>query len=105
MVLANDLTAARAIGDRHLANYLGSANYRNNLRRIGWSEDDLRPPGSDSLFEAIVAWGDLDRIGDAVRERFAAGADQVVLNIVAADPSTAPLAELQRLAPLTSSRG
>ncbi len=105
VVLANDLTAARAIGDRHLASYLGSDNYHNNLRRIGWSEDDLRPPGSDSLFEAIVAWGGLDRIGDAVRQRFAAGADQVVLNIVAADASTAPLAELQRLAPLTSSRG
>jgi probable F420-dependent oxidoreductase len=101
VVLAGDQAAARAIGDRHLAFYLGSANYRNNLLRIGWSAADLQPPGSDALFEAIVAWGDLDRIGGKVRERFEAGADQVVLNIVPADPSALPLVELRQLAPLT----
>jgi hypothetical protein len=101
VVLAGDLAAARAIGDRHLSNYLGSANYRNNLLRIGWSEGDLETPGSDALFEAMVAWGDLDRIGDRVRERFEAGADQVVLNLVAADASALPLDELRRLAQLT----
>ena len=81
--------------------YLGSANYRNNLLRIGWSEADLETPGSDALFEAIVAWGDLDRIEEKVRKRFTAGADQVVLNLVAADPSGPPLAELRALTPLT----
>jgi probable F420-dependent oxidoreductase len=100
VVLAGDLVSARAIGDRHLAYYMGSANYRNNLLRTGWSEADLEKPGSDALFEAIVAWGDLDRIAEGVRERFEAGADQVVLNLVAADPATPPLAELRRLAPL-----
>ncbi len=105
VVLAGDLATARSIGNRHLSNYLGSANYRNNLLRIGWSEGDLETPGSDSLFEAIVAWGDLDLIGDGVRERFEAGADQVVLNLISVDSSTPPLAELRRLAPLTSSRG
>jgi len=101
VVLAADLTAARAIGNRHLGFYLGTANYRNNLIRIGWSEADLEMPGSDALFEAIVAWGDLDRIGQGVHERFEAGADQVVLNLVAADPSVPPLEELRALAPLT----
>ena len=101
VVLAGGLAAARTIGDRHLAFYLGSANYRNNLLRIGWSEADLQPPGSDALFEAIVAWGDLDRIGSKVRERFEAGADHVVLNIVPVDPSAIPLVELRQLAPLT----
>ena len=78
-----------------------SANYRNNLLRLGWSEADLEKPGSDALFEAIVAWGDLDRIRAGVAARFEAGADQVVLNLVAADASVAPLDELRRLAPLT----
>jgi probable F420-dependent oxidoreductase len=100
VVLAADLAAARVIGDRHLAAYLGSANYRANLLRLGWPEADLQAPGSDALFEAIVAWGDLDRIADLVRERFAAGADQVVLNLVAADPSSLPLDELRALAAL-----
>ena len=103
VVIAGDLASARAIGNRHLDYYIGSANYRNNLLRIGWTETDLEKPGSDAIFEAIVAWGDLDRIGEKIRERFAAGADQVVLNIVPADPDTAPLAELHRLAPLVVS--
>jgi len=38
-----------------------------------------------------------------VRERFEVGADQVVLNLVAADASASPLVELRRLAPLTRS--
>lgn len=102
VVLAADLAAARAIGNRHLAYYMAVANYRNNLLRLGWSETELEPPGSDALFEAIVAWGDLDRIGDEVRKRYEAGADQVVLNLVAADPSAPPFDELRRLAPLTA---
>ncbi|MGD0121732.1 MAG: TIGR03620 family F420-dependent LLM class oxidoreductase [Candidatus Limnocylindrales bacterium] len=102
VVLAADLAAARAVGDRHLSYYLGSVNYRNNLLRLGWSEADLEPPGSGALFEAIVAWGGLDGIAQAVRERFEAGADQVVLNLVAADASTPPLAEMRQLAALNS---
>jgi probable F420-dependent oxidoreductase len=104
VVLAPDLATARAIGDRHLAFYLGATNYRNNLLRMGWSEDDLTPPGSGELFDAIVAWGDLDRIARRIDERFEAGADQVVLNLVASDTSTAALDELRRLAPLAQGR-
>lgn len=102
VVLANDFAAAREIGDTHLGYYLGSANYHNNLLRLGWVEEELQKPGSDALFKAIVAWGDLDRIGEQIGRRFDAGADQVVLNIVAADRSGPPLAELRALAPLTS---
>ena len=104
VVLAGDMASARTIGNRHLANYVGSANYRNNLLRIGWSEADVEKPGSDKLFDAIVAWGDLDRIAGKVAERFEAGADQVVLNLVAADSSTPPLAELRLLARLIQER-
>ncbi len=100
VVLAPDLASARAIGDRHLKNYLGAANYRNNLLRLGWSEADLTSPGSDGLFEAVVAWGDVDRIAGRVEERLEVGADQVVFNLLAADASAPPLELLRRLAPL-----
>jgi hypothetical protein len=66
VLFADGLAAARAIGDRHLGVYLGSTNYRANLLRLGWSEDDLELPGSDALFESIVAWGDLDTIARRV---------------------------------------
>jgi probable F420-dependent oxidoreductase len=104
VLFAADRPAARAIGDRHLGFYLGSANYRANLLRLGWSEADLEMPGSHALFDAIVAWGDLDAIADRVQERFEAGADQVVLNLVGASAGGSPLDELRRLAPLARGR-
>jgi probable F420-dependent oxidoreductase len=101
VVLAADLGAARAVGDRHTTLYLSTANYRNNLVRLGWPDSDLEPPGSDDLFNAIVAWGDLDRVRERVDALIAAGADQVVLNLVTPDPSIPYLDELRQLSALT----
>ena len=100
VVLARDRAAARAIGDRHTTQYLSTANYRNNLLRLGWPEADLEPPGSDRLFDAVVAWGDVARVRERAGFLFAAGADQVVLNLVTADPAAPYTAELRSLAPL-----
>jgi probable F420-dependent oxidoreductase len=98
VVLAADRAAARQIGDRHMALYLRTANYRNNLHRLGWPDEELEPPGFDRLFDAVVAWGDIaevERRVDAMRE---AGADQVVLNLVTADPNVPYRNELTALA-------
>jgi probable F420-dependent oxidoreductase len=100
VVLAENLPAARAVGNRHLTGYLRSENYRNNLLRLGWTEAQLEPPGSDELFEAIVAWGGLTRIREQVQRRFEAGADHVVFNLVGPDPAVLPVRELAALAPL-----
>jgi probable F420-dependent oxidoreductase len=98
VVLARDLAAARAIGNRHTSVYLRLDNYRNNLARLGWAAEDLEPPGSDRLFDAIVAWGDPAAIRARVEAHIAAGADQVVLNLITADPSRPYLDELRALA-------
>jgi probable F420-dependent oxidoreductase len=100
VVLASDRAAARAIGNRHLAVYLRTANYVNNLLRLGWLAEDLEAPGSERLFDAIVAWGQLGAIEVRVRARFEAGADQVALNLITSDPGVPYLDELRTLAPL-----
>jgi probable F420-dependent oxidoreductase len=102
VVLARDRKAARSIGDRHMSVYLGTENYRSNLRRLGWSEAELEPPGSDALFDAMVAWGDVDAIAARVEAMFDAGADQVALNLVTASPRQPYLDELRRLAPIVA---
>ncbi len=99
-VIAPDRHLARETGDRHLSFYLKADNYRRNLIRLGWSEEELEPPGSDALFDAIVAWGDADRITEQAGRRIEAGADQVVLNLLGPDPSRPPYDELRKLAPL-----
>lgn len=100
VVLASDRTAARSIADRHTSLYLSTANYRNNLLRLGWPAAELEPPGSDRLFDAIVAWGDVPDVRQRSEALFAAGADQVVLNLITADPSVPYLEELGRLSDL-----
>jgi probable F420-dependent oxidoreductase len=105
VVLASGRAEARAIGDVHTGRYLRLDNYRNNLVRIGWTADQLEPPGSDDLFDAVVAWGDVAAIRERVDGLITAGADQVVLNLVTKDPSVPYLSELRTLATLNSPAG
>jgi probable F420-dependent oxidoreductase len=99
VVLATDRASARAIGDKHTSRYLRTDNYRNNLARLGWSEEEVQGAGSDDIFDAIVAWGDRDQVAERIRAVFEAGADQVVLNLVTADPKKPYVEELRLLAP------
>ena len=67
-----------------------------------WARRPSSPPTSDRLFDAVVAWGGIDYVRERVEALFAAGADQVVLNLVTADPDVAYVKELQQLSVLTS---
>jgi probable F420-dependent oxidoreductase len=105
VVLAVGRAEARAIGDPHTTLYLRTENYRNNLIRLGWKPDQLEPPGSDKLFDAIVAWGDIAVVRERVKALFSAGAEQVVLNLITRDRSVPYLPELRTLASLNSAVG
>jgi probable F420-dependent oxidoreductase len=100
VVLAASRPAARGIGDQHMRRYLGLDSYRRNLERQGMPPAELEPPGSDRVFDAVVAWGDMGTIQKRVDAHFAAGADQVVLNVITADPAKPYLDELRTLAAL-----
>jgi probable F420-dependent oxidoreductase len=97
VVLAGARAEARAIGDVHTSLYLRTENYRNNLLRLGWTPDHLEPPGSDDLFDAIVAWGDVATVGDRIDSLWSSGADQVVLNLITKDRTVPYVAELRAL--------
>ena len=58
VVLETDAATARDIARTNIARYLDLPNYTNNLRALGFTVDDLTPPGTDRLVDAIVAWGD-----------------------------------------------
>jgi probable F420-dependent oxidoreductase len=100
VVLETDPSTAREVARSHMATYLGLPNYTNNLRRLGWSEEDLAPPGSDRLVDAIVAWGDEEQVVRRVAEHRAAGADHVCLQVLDPDPRAVPLEGWRRLAPI-----
>jgi probable F420-dependent oxidoreductase len=99
VVLETDPSAARAIARAHMELYLGLPNYTNNLRSLGFGDDDLRDGGSNRLVDAIVAWGDVDAIVARVRAHHAAGADHVCIQVLPADPRALPLPGWRTLAP------
>jgi len=105
VALAADRMSARRLGDRHTGVYLGIANYVNNLRRLGFGDEDLEPPGSDALFDAIVAWGSEDAIAGRMRAMREAGADHVVLNLIPENPAEPYLPELRAVAPIARTAG
>jgi len=101
VVFATDRATARRTGDKYMKTYLGLPNYRKNLERLGWAAgSDLEEPGSDRLFDAMVAWGDDRTIAEKLLAHIEAGADQVAVSVLTSRPDVAPTDELRRLAPL-----
>jgi probable F420-dependent oxidoreductase len=79
VVLASDPAEARGIARQALGFYLSKRGYSGNLRRLGYTDDDLAGGGSDRLIDALVGWGDVDRVLRRVEEHRQAGADHVTL--------------------------
>jgi probable F420-dependent oxidoreductase len=90
--------AAEPIARRYTSTYLGLANYRANLTRLGWSEGDLAEGGSDRLVDAVVARGGVEAAAARVRGHLDVGADHVALRVLTEDPRRVPFAELEDLA-------
>lgn len=99
VVLETDASEARRIARAFAVHYLELENYATNLRRLGWSDDDVAGGGSDRLIDSVVAWGDVETIRERVRAHLDAGADHVCVQVRAADDSDPCLSQLRELAP------
>ncbi len=86
VVLDPEMDRARQTGRSTVSRYLRLANYRNNLLREGWSEDDLRDGGSDRLVDSLVLHGDPESVSQALRAHLDAGADHVGIQVIGEDP-------------------
>ncbi|ASW91987.1 LLM class F420-dependent oxidoreductase [Mycobacterium marseillense] len=73
---------AREIGRQTVEHYLGLSNYVNNWLRLGFTEADVRTPGSDRLIDAVVAHGTPEAIAGRLREHLDAGADHVAIQVL-----------------------
>jgi probable F420-dependent oxidoreductase len=98
VVLNTNPDEARRIARDHMRLYLQLSNYVNNLKYLGYTDDDFTAGGSDRLVDAIVAWGDEASIAKRVREHPDGGADTVLLQPLG-DLGEA-LRQLERLAPV-----
>ncbi|MEU9456721.1 LLM class F420-dependent oxidoreductase [Streptomyces sp. NPDC048277] len=99
VLLETDPDRARAIGRMFLPTTV-TPNYTNNLLRAGFTEEDLANGGSDRLVDALIAWGDEQRIKERLDMFFAAGADHVAIQVITDKPAEArQLTEGQPLHP------
>ena len=100
VVVETDPGIARSIARAHLAlaGYLDLPNYANNLKRLGFDEQDLADGGSDRIVDALVAWGDETTILKRVREHLDAGADHVAVQVLTETPEP-PRSQWAELAP------
>jgi probable F420-dependent oxidoreductase len=99
VVLESDPSRARSIARSFAVDYLQTENYARNLKRMGWTDADLRGRGSDAIIDAVVAWGDVDRIAVRVRQHLDAGADHVCVQVVGEDDLDPCLPAFGELAP------
>lgn len=82
VVLESDLATARAIARQALDFYLTKRGYAGNLRRLGFTDDDLTGGGSDRLIDAVVAWGGTEAVRRRIGEYHQAGADHVAVQLL-----------------------
>jgi probable F420-dependent oxidoreductase len=94
-VLTTNAEEARAVGRKMLPVYFNLANYRNNWKRLGFSEEETTFPGSDRLIDAVIAYGTPEAIAARLKEHLDAGADHVPVQILTKDENlVSALAEL-----------
>lgn len=82
VILEADAARARKLAREAASLYLPLPNYRNNWRRLGFSEDDLDNGGSDRFIDATFAWGSLADIRGRIEAHFDAGASHVCIQPV-----------------------
>ncbi len=81
VVLESDPSKARELARSGMQFYMDLPNYMNNLRRHGFSDEDLEQC-SDKLVDGVVAWGTLDDILARIKQHHDAGADHVAIQVI-----------------------
>lgn len=82
VVLDDDVDRGRATARDFLALYLGFPNYTNNMRRAGFTDEDLADGGSDRLLDALFAVGGTAEVMERIQAHRDAGADHVCLQMI-----------------------
>jgi probable F420-dependent oxidoreductase len=98
VVLTTDADEAREIGRTSIDFYFDLSNYVNNWRRLGFTDADVRKPGSDKLIDALVAHGTPAAVAARLNEHLEAGADHVAIQVLGGGPDDKLVATLGELA-------
>ena len=92
---------AKGIANKFMSTYTKLPNYTNNLKRFGFTEDDITSH-SDRLMDAIVARGSIDVVVSRIKEHLDAGADHVCVQVLTGKPGVLPMKQWEELAQAVS---
>src|SRR4029077_13476417 len=84
VTIETDSAKARALGRKELSRYLVLPNYRNSWLRQGFTEAELADGGNDRFIDAMLLWGDANKVKQGLRAHFTAGATHVCLQLLPA---------------------
>lgn len=90
VVVTTDAEKARALGRKALDIYLNLTNYVSNWKRLGFTDDDVRRPPSDTLVDAVVAYGTPSDIAKRLSEHIDAGANHVPIQVLGSQDRLIP---------------
>src|SRR5919197_2405280 len=96
VVVEPDKEVARGHARAYAKTYLRLSNYTTNLRRFGYTADDVANGGSDRLIDAVIPHGPAEAVADAIRAHLDAGADHVAVQPLGHGPS--PVADVEAIA-------
>jgi probable F420-dependent oxidoreductase len=95
VLLVTDPSKAREVARQAMAFYLPLPNYRNNWKRLGFSDEDLAGGGSDRFLDAMVASGNEAAVRQRIQAHFDAGASHVCIHPL--NPNGQPLPDFNAL--------
>jgi probable F420-dependent oxidoreductase len=78
-VFIEDPTEARNMARRAIAIYMPLENYHRAWRERGFADSDFADGGSDSFIDALIAWGDQDKIVARYAEQHDRGVDHIII--------------------------
>src|SRR5690349_8799582 len=101
IILETDAAKARAAARTYMKTYVPRLpNYTNNLKALGWKDEDFQNGCSDQLVDAIVAWGNEQKIRDRIEAHLKAGATHICILPIRADNESLPYPRvMEALAP------
>jgi len=101
IILETDAAKARAAARTYMKTYVPRLpNYTNNLKALGWKDEEFANGCSDKLVDAIVAWGTEDQIRARIDAHLKAGATHVCILPLRVDNESLPdMHAMEALAP------
>jgi probable F420-dependent oxidoreductase len=84
VILSTDADTARSAAISQIGIYAKLPNYRNNWKRLGFTEDEIEQR-ANRFVDHVVIWGDEDRIRAGIQAHFDAGADHVCIQPVSTE--------------------